>query len=523
MSINVHAKRTPDKIAVVVPETGASLTYAQLDSASARLARVLRERGAKPGDRIAAMMDNRPEYFIAVWAARRCGLRCVPVNWHLKTEEAAYVVDNCDAVALITSQPLLDLAQTVQGVCPQLRMLLTFGAGRDGFESIEAAIDGVEPWPMNDEPEGALMPYSSGTSGKPKGILRPLGATSFGERIGFELMVDTAYGIGPDTVYMSPAPLYHTAPMGWTTATQANGGTVVMLETFDAERALDTIERYRVTHAQFVPTHFIRMLKLPEAARRRHDVSSLKIAIHAAAPCPIEVKEAMIAWWGPVLFEYYAGSEGGGFVSLDTAEWLNHRGSVGKVQASSAIAVSTPGGDTGVHIVDPETGQEVAPGEVGVIYFASAAPFDYHKDPGKTAEFFNDKGWGTLGDMGWIDAEGYLYLTDRKSHMIISGGVNIYPQEIESILALHPAVADVAVIGVPNAEFGEEVKAVVQPAGPVSKALGEELIAYCRERLAGFKCPRTVDFVETLPRLPNGKLLKRELRKAYWPDGRASI
>jgi long-chain acyl-CoA synthetase len=518
VSINVHAQRTPDKVAVAVVETGATLTYAQLDDASARLARLLRERGAKHGDRVSVLMDNRAEYLVAVWAARRCGLRSVPINWHLKTEEAAYVVDNSDSVALITSQPLLELAETVRERCPQLKTHLVFGPAGRGFESVEAATAGLAPWPMTDEPEGALMPYSSGTSGRPKGILRPLADTRFGDRIGFEQMVEVAYGFSADTVYLCPAPLYHTAPIGWSMATLANGGTLVVLHSYDPEQALKAIETHRVTHAQFVPTHFIRMLKLPEAARSAYDLSSLKFAIHAAAPCPVEVKEAMIAWWGPIIYEYYAGSEGGGFVSLNTEEWLKHRGSVGKVQTTAALGMGNPGGQTAVHIVDPETGEEVKSGDVGVIYFAAATPFDYYKDPGKTAEFFNDKGWGTLGDMGWIDGEGYLYLTDRKSHMIISGGVNIYPQEIESVLALHPAVADVGVIGVPNAEFGEEVKAVVQPAVEPSEALAEELMAYCRERLAGYKCPRTVDFAETLPRLPNGKLLKRELRKPYWPE-----
>ena len=524
MSINIHAQRTPDKAAVTVVETGSTLTYAQLDDASARLARLLRDRGARPGERVAVLMDNRAEYFVAVWAARRCGLRTVPINWHLKTDEAAYVVDNSDAVVLITAQPLLELAETVRSRCPGLHTLLVFGPAKGAFASIEAVTAGLDPWPLTDEPEGALMPYSSGTSGKPKGILRPLAPDArFGVRMGFDLMIEAAYGFGPDTRYLCPAPLYHTAPISWSMSAQADGGTVVLMESFDAERALKAIETHKVTHAQFVPTHFVRMLKLPEETRRAYDLSSITFAIHAAAPCPIEVKEAMIAWWGPKIFEYYAGSEGGGFVSLDTAEWLEHRGSVGKVQTTAALGMGDPGGQNAVHIVDPETGQEVAPGDVGVIYFANDARFDYHKDPGKTAEFFNDRGWGTLGDMGWIDEGGYLYLTDRKSHMIISGGVNIYPQEIESVLALHPAVADVAVIGVPNAEFGEEVKAVVQPAGEASEALARTLMEYCRERLAGFKCPKTVDFVDALPRLPNGKLLKRELRKTYWPEGQAKI
>jgi long-chain acyl-CoA synthetase len=523
MAIDAHARLTPDKDAVRMVETGARMTYAQLDDASARLARGLRERGAQPGDRVAVLMENRPEYFVAVWAARRAGLRFVPVNWHLTLEEAAYVTDDSDAVALIASHTLIGLAAGVKARCPRLRTAISAGPAEAGFEALADLIAGAEPWPAADEPEGAFMPYSSGTSGRPKGILRPLGGAVFGSPSAFEGMVASAYGFSPDTVYLCPAPLYHTAPLGWSMAAQANGGTVVALESYDAERALQAIARERVTHAQFVPTHFIRMLKLPEAVRTAYDVSSLQMAVHAAAPCPVDVKQAMIDWWGPIVLEYYAGSEGGGFISLNSAEWLAHKGSVGRAGGAAAAAGMSAGGESGLHIVDPETGREVAAGEVGLIYFANAARFDYHKDPGKTAEFFNDRGWGTLGDMGWVDAEGYLYLTDRKSHMIISGGVNIYPQEIESVLALHPAVADVAVIGVPNAEFGEEVKAVVEPAGPADAKLARDLIAYCRERLAGFKCPRTVDFVETLPRLPNGKLLKRELRKLYWPEGGAAI
>jgi long-chain acyl-CoA synthetase len=522
MAIDAHARLTPDKDAVRMVETGARMTYAQLDDASARLARALRERGARPGDRVAVLMENRPEYFVAVWAARRAGLRFVPVNWHLTLEEAAYVTDDCDAVALIASHTLIGLAAGVKARCPRLRTAISAGPAEAGFESLETVLAGSAPWAATDQPEGGIMPYSSGTSGRPKGILRPLAGATFGAPSGFETMVVNAYGFAPDTVYLCPAPLYHTAPLGWSMAAQANGGTVVALESYDAQRALQAIAGERVTHAQFVPTHFVRMLKLPEAARKSADVSSLRMAIHAAAPCPVDVKQAMIDWWGPIILEYYAGSEGGGFVSLDSLEWLAHRGSVGRAQPAAVAGLSRDGGSA-LHIVDPDTGRELPTGEVGLIYFSNAARFDYHKDPGKTAEFFNDRGWGTLGDMGWVDGEGYLYLTDRKSHMIISGGVNIYPQEIESVLALHPAVADVAVIGVPNAEFGEEVKAVVEPAGPADAGLARELIAYCRERLAGFKCPRTVDFVETLPRLPNGKLLKRELRKRYWPEGGTTI
>jgi acyl-CoA synthetase (AMP-forming)/AMP-acid ligase II len=314
------------------------------------------------------------------------------------------------------------------------------------------------------------------------------------------------YGFGPDSVYLCPAPLYHAAPLEWSTTAQRLGATVVVMERFDAEETLALVERHRVTHAQFVPTHFIRMLKLPEDRRRRYDLSSLTMVIHAAAPCPIAAKRAMFDWWGPIIHEYYAGSEGNGFCSIGPQEWLVHPGSVGKPTTGK------------VHVLDEEH-REVAPGEAGQIWFASGTRFEYHNDPVKTAAAFDEHGWSSLGDVGYVDTEGYLYLTDRVSHMIISGGVNIYPQEVENLLAMHPAVADVAVIGVPNPDLGEEVKAVVIAAADTTPTaqLGIELIAFCRDRLAHYKCPVSVDFVNELPRLPTGKLLKRDLRSRYWP------
>jgi long-chain acyl-CoA synthetase len=521
LSIIEHARNTPDKAAVIMAESGARLSYAELNDASARLASVLRG-SLDEGDRVAILMENRPEYYIACWAARRAGLRYVPINWHLTADEAGYVIADCDARAIVASASLIELAIRACAGAPAVELKITVDAADQGFLALSALTAQASPQPADQEREGALMAYSSGTSGKPKGILRALPDRPFGQPIDFERMIEPNYGIGPDAIYLSPAPLYHTAPIGWSTATQSVGGTVVLMESFDAENTLKAIERYRVTHAQFVPTHFIRLLKLPEDVRRRYDHSSLQMVIHAAAPCPAEVKRAMIEWWGSIIYEYYAGSEGGGFFALTSEEWLAHPGSVGRMVGGIGGGGKTPI-ESSTHIVDLETGAEVAPGEIGLIYFENAARFEYHKDPGKTAEFFNDAGWGTLGDMGWLDPDGFLYLADRKSHMIISGGVNIYPQEAEAVLALHPRVADVGVIGVPNAEFGEEVKAVVQPVGEGSPALASELIAYCRERLAGYKCPRTVDFVEALPRLPNGKLLKRNLREAYWGAGRVRI
>jgi acyl-CoA synthetase (AMP-forming)/AMP-acid ligase II len=284
------------------------------------------------------------------------------------------------------------------------------------------------------------------------------------------------------------------------------------MEHFDPEQALATLQKYRTTHSQWVPTMFVRMLKLPEEVRRKYDASSMKVAIHAAAPCPIPVKRQMIEWWGPVIFEYYAGTEGNGFCAIRSDEWLAHPGSVGKALLGE------------LHIVG-EDGNECPVGESGTIYFANGPEFSYHNDPKKTAEARNEKGWSTLGDVGYVDKDGYLYLTDRKAFMIISGGVNIYPQEAENILINHPRVADVAVIGVPNEDFGEEVKAVVQPMNwsDATPALAEELVAYCRQHLSAIKCPRTVDFERELPRHPTGKLYKRLIRDRYWGNRDSKI
>ncbi|MGQ3031368.1 MAG: AMP-binding enzyme, partial [Ferrovibrionaceae bacterium] len=289
------------------------------------------------------------------------------------------------------------------------------------------------------------------------------------------------------------------------------GATVIVMERFDAAAALALIARHRVSHAQWVPTMFVRLLKLPEAQRKAHDLSSLVCAVHAAAPCPIEIKQRMIDWWGPIVWEYYAGTEANGATIISSAEWLTHKGSVGRAVLGE------------IHVMN-DRDEEVAVGEQGVIYFGNGPGFEYLNDPEKTASSRNARGWSTLGDIGRVDAEGYLYLTDRVANMIISGGVNIYPQEIENILICHPGVADVAVIGVPDDEFGEAVKAVVQPAaGEGSARLADELVALCRDRLAHYKCPRSVDFVDSLPRHPNGKLFKRLLRERYWTGRQARI
>jgi len=374
-----------------------------------------------------------------------------------------------------------------------------------GYERYEDVVASLPSQPVDDEQLGAAMLYSSGTTGRPKGVKAPLSGAPAGAPDGVQLLEQALWGFTDQTLYLSPAPLYHSAPLRFNMGVMRIGGTSVIMEHFDPQEYLRLIGEYKITHTQVVPTMFVRLLKMPEDERLKYDVSSLQSCIHAAAPCPVPVKEQMIEWWGPKIFEYYAGTEGNGFVHCNSDEWMAHKGTVGKAIMGT------------IHIVG-EDGQEAPVGEAGTIYFEGGAEFEYHNDPEKTKGSRNDRGWSTLGDIGYLDTDGYLYLTDRKAYMIISGGVNIYPQEAENVLTMHPKVVDVAVFGVPNDEFGEEVKAVVQPvdmagAGP---ELERELIAYCKEHLAGLKCPRTIDFEAELPRHPTGKLYKRLLKDRYW-------
>ncbi|HEU5084872.1 MAG TPA: acyl-CoA synthetase [Acidimicrobiales bacterium] len=499
-----HAVRRPDHPAVVMAGSGDTVTYAELEAGSNRLAHLLRSRGLEAGAHVAVLLPNHPRYFEVVWACLRSGLYITPINWHLGPEEAGYIVEDCDAEALVVSAELAPVVSQLDDHLGRVHTRLVLGGDLPGFTPLDHAVADQPSTPIDDEVEGSYMFYSSGTTGRPKGIKPPLSGNPFGTGGALELLLGGMYGFDEDSRYLCPAPLYHAAPLGWSVAAQRLGGTVVVMERFDPEAALTAIEEHRITKAQFVPTHFVRMLKLPEEERRRHDTSSLQTVIHAAAPCPVEVKRQMLEWWGPIIHEYYAGSEGNGFCAIGPEEWLAHPGSVG----TPVMGV--------VHILD-EDGTELGPGEPGQIWFESPTRFEYHKDPAKTAGAFNEAGWSSLGDVGYLDDEGFLYLTDRISHMIISGGVNIYPQEVENLLTMHPGVADVAVIGVPDDEMGEQVKAVVQPTDPDADtaALEQELITYCREHLAHYKCPRTVDFRDSLPRLPTGKLLKRQLRDEY--------
>jgi acyl-CoA synthetase (AMP-forming)/AMP-acid ligase II len=501
-----HAARTPDKAAVIMGGSGRVITYRELDEESNRLAHVFRESGARPGDHVALMLENHPSYLAIAWAAQRAGLYYTAISSRLTAGELEYILDDCGAQVFVSSYAMRDAATGAVAKTPNVTRRLMLGGTADGFESYEDALAAQRPTPIDDELEGATMLYSSGTTGRPKGVKLPISLSPMGTDA---LVIASAalFGLDADSVYLSPAPLYHSAPLRFSITVQRLGGTVVVMEHFDAAESLRLIEEHSVTHAQFVPTMFIRMLKLPEAERLRHDVSSMRCAIHAAAPCPVAVKEQIIDWWGPILYEYYAGTEGNGSVFCNSHEWLAHRGTVGRALAGA------------VHICDDD-GDELPNGEPGTIWFEGGGTFEYHRDPEKTAASQDPRGrgWSTLGDVGYLDDDGFLYLTDRKAFMIISGGVNIYPQEAENVLAMHPKVMDVAVFGIPDDEMGERVHAVVQPmtmddAGP---ELEQELIDYCRSQLAHLKCPKAVEFEAELPRHPTGKLYKRLLKDRYW-------
>ncbi|HEY4458869.1 MAG TPA: acyl-CoA synthetase [Pseudonocardiaceae bacterium] len=497
-----RAALTPDKAAVVHTGTGVSISYAELDENSIRLARYLREAGLRPGDDVAMLTDNDPRCFEVYWAAMRSGLYITAVNRYLAPAEAAYILNDCGARALIVSPKLAELAEALVPLTPQIEHRLTFdGSYADALASVSAE-------PLAEQPCGADMLYSSGTTGRPKGIKQPLPERQVDEPGDRMIPLFGALcGFDEHSVYLSPAPIYHAAPLRFGGMVQALGGTVVLMPRFDAEAALAAIEQYQVTHSQWVPTMFVRMLKLDEATRHTYDLSSHRVAIHAAAPCPVEVKQRMIDWWGPILFEYYSCTESIGATVIGSADWLRKPGSVGRA-------------GLGVIHVCGEDGAELPVGEIGVVYWENDnVVFSYHNDAERTVDAThpNHPLWTTVGDIGRVDEDGYLFLTDRKAFMIISGGVNIYPQEIEDCFALHPKVDDVAVIGVPDEEMGEAVKAVVQVAPGVepSQELADELLDYVRARIAHYKCPRTIDFSDDLPRTPTGKLVKGELRKRY--------
>ncbi|MHB1584661.1 MAG: acyl-CoA synthetase [Acidimicrobiales bacterium] len=507
------AAARPDRAAVVVGRAGGAdrvVTYGELDDGSARLARVLAGLGLRRGDHYAVLAENHPRYHEVVWAGLRSGLYVTAINSHLTADEAAYIVDDCGARVLVTTAALAEVATGLLDRTPGVGARLMLDGTAPGHEPYEEALASVAGGPLENEQRGTVMLYSSGTTGRPKGIEFPLPPPGppFGE---WEIAVHSAarFGWSEDMVYLSPAPLYHSAPLRTTLGVQTLGGTVVVMDRFDPVGALALIERWQVTHSSWVPTMFVRMLKLPEGERSRFDLSTHRSAVHAAAPCPVAVKERMIEWWGPIIEEYYSGTENFGSTAISSEEWLAHKGSVGRATPPAVIRICD------------EDGAEVAPGETGTVYFEDPrAEVVYHGDRDRTAAMTHPEHptWRTLGDVGHLDDDGYLYLTDRRAFMIVSGGVNVYPQEVEDVLVAHPEVLDAAVFGVPDDELGEQVKALVQPVrwDDAGDRLAASLLEWCEGRLAGYKRPRSIEFERQLPRLDNGKLYKAPLRDRYW-------
>lgn len=505
--IHGWAVAQPDKLAIRFTDLELALTYGELDARVNRTAQWLVSLGLKPGDVIALLLENRPELIEIALAARLVGLFYTPISTHFKPFEIEHVLKDCGARLLITSAAMAAIAKELaDAVIVKDKYCFMLDEASPGYQSFTAALDKFDPGAsLPERPTGRDFLYSSGTTGLPKGVRKPL--VPFADRLKEDPEVAAwkkAYGFDQHAVYLSTAPLYHAAPLRFVMRTLECGGTCIVLAKFKPEAALAAIAQYGATHSQWVPTMFVRMLELPQEIRQQYDISSMRMMVHSAAPCPVRVKEAMIEWWGPVITEYYGGTEGVGLAVIDSHDWLQHKGSVGRVVLGQ------------LHIVDDE-GNELPTGEIGCVYFADGPRFKYHNAPEKTGAAYNDRGWATYGDLGHVDQDGYLYLSDRRADLIISGGVNVYPQEIENVLIQHPSVADVAVVGVTNEEFGEEVRAVVQlrVSCEPGEELKKELIEFCRQRLSGIKVPRSVVFEVALPRQDNGKLLRRVLKDRF--------
>jgi fatty-acyl-CoA synthase len=501
-----YANSAPDRAAIIMGSTGEIVTYRQLHERSNQFSHYLRSVGLEEDDVVAIFMTNNPHYHEVAWGTRQIGRYFTPINTHLTLDEVVHIINDSGTTVIVANSGTAEVAETLTpDLIPHVRHRLFLDGELPGWTSYEAAMADQPTTPVPDEAEGEILQYSAGTTGKPKGIRRSLSKVPMNADVDPTVAFLRAIHFDEGDIYLSPAPLYHSAPIYWTMAVHRLGGTAIVMEKFDPQSALALIEKHRVTHTNMVPTMFVRMLKLDEDVRLSFDHSSLVQVIHAAAPCPVDVKHAMIEWWGPIISEFYSSSEGAGATFVTSDDWLTHPGTVGRAMLGS------------MHILD-DSGELLPAGEIGTVWAETPQPFEYLHDQEKTREQRNDQGWTTVGDLGYLDEDGYLYLTDRKAFTIISGGVNIYPQEAEDVLIGHPAVYDVAVFGVPNPEFGEEVKAVVQPvsmdaAGP---ELAEELIAFCRSRLSAYKCPRSVDFDAELPRSDAGKLYKRRLKERYW-------
>ncbi len=505
------ARQEPDRPAFIMGSTGEVITYGDYDKRANRLAHFFRDIGLGRRDHISIFMENNPRMLECEGGAERTGLYYTLVNSYLSAEEVAYIVNDSESKVFITSGAKRSIAQDVLPLCPNVKRFIMIGDTAPGFESYEELTAKYPDTPIDDEMLGAAMLYSSGTTGQPKGIFRPLPDMAPADALPVMTFVKLMFGFREGQMYLSPAPLYHSAPQASVSATMRLGATSVIMERFDPEDWLRLVDQYKVTHCQMVPTMFSRLLKLPEETRKSYDVSSLESIVHAAAPCPVPVKQAMIEWLGPIIIEYYGATEANGFTFCNSDEWMAHKGTVGKPILGELL------------ILDDDL-KPVPLGTSGTVWFKNATSFEYYNAPDKTSDSrvtTEDGGvMSTVGDVGYVDEDNYLYLTDRKTYMIISGGVNIYPQETENLLITHDKVMDAAVIGVPNEDLGEEVKAIVQLVDGVdpSPEVERELITFCRDSLAHFKCPRTIDFESELPRLPTGKLYKRLLRDRYWQD-----
>jgi acyl-CoA synthetase (AMP-forming)/AMP-acid ligase II len=501
---SITAGTHPDKPAIIMGSSGEIVTYRQLDERSNQAAQLFRSLGLRRGDHICIMMENNRQFLEIVWAAQRSGLVFTPINTHLSKDETVYILSNCRAKMFIGSWAFAEMGEQIVCEPCEVEHFYMVGGTRAGFKSWEDACESQPTEVIADQCNGVPMLYSSGTTGTPKGIFIERVEPDVNTPPALAAYMSSIFGFDDETIYLSPAPLFHAGPLHYSMMTTYQGGTIVVMEKFDAERALKLIERHRVTHSQWVPIMFVRMLKLPRVLRESYDTTSLKLAIHAAAPCPIEIKEQMINWWGEVLVEYYSATEGIGLTIIDSSEWLDHRGSVGRAVVGT------------VHIVDAE-GNNPGPGKIGSVYFSGEQiRFSYHEEPEKTDEVYNQDGWATTNDIGYVDEEGFLYLTDRKGYTIVSGGKEVHPQEVENALVNHEKVADVAVYGIPNQELGEEVKAVVQPVDwkDASDATASEILEWLKSRIDDSKMPRSVEFHPNLPRVDNGKLYKQELAEA---------
>lgn len=502
------AATDPDKAAVIRPSTGQTLTYGALEQRSRKVAHLLRRAGLRPGDHVAMVSDNDIAMLEVYWGALRSGLYITAVNWQLTAEETAFVLTDCRAaVVFVSARAGAAVEAITERPSPHVRRRIAWGGAIEGFEDYEQLLAATPNTPLGDQPRGQDMLYSSGTTGRPKGIRPPLPDGQVDQIPDpYTAVFTPLYGFDADTVYLSPAPLYHAAPLRFCMTVHRAGGLVIVMDRFDAEQALELIARHRVTHTQMVPTMLLRILKLDPTLRRQHDLSSLRAVIHAAAPMPVTAKRALIDWLGPIVHEYYSATENYLFSAIDSGEWLTHQGSVGRPLSGLP------------HILD-DAGRELPPGGVGTIWSADGLPFEYLHDRDRTAASRNEQGWTTVGDLGFLDEQGYLYLSDRRTDLILSGGVNVYPQEAENVLVEHPDVADVAVFGIPHDELGQVAHAVVQPrpGRSADAAFATELLRWCEQRLARYKCPRSIDFDPELPRTPTGKLLRRVVRDRYLP------